>query len=157
MDDQPVFSVDPAATGLTPVHFLRYFYYGGIAYAGVKQWKQALDSFLMVSKRSYREIVSTIRADVHIQNGRRSSLLLTLVAHPYQLFPIRVLLILSAADDPGNHLELPCGGRVQEDGAGVIDHVRKSPIAPQVRVQRCDASPEEPYIGVRSSCNKLPG
>lgn len=51
MDDQPIFSVDPAATGLTPVHFLRYFYYGGIAYTGVKQWKHALDSFLMVSPR----------------------------------------------------------------------------------------------------------
>eukprot|EP00752_Nemacystus_decipiens_P009384 g8387.t1 len=46
MDDQPIFSVDPAATGLTPAQFLRYFYYGGVVYAGVKQWKHALDSFL---------------------------------------------------------------------------------------------------------------
>lgn len=51
MDDQPIFSVDPAATGLTPVQFLRYFYYGGVARTGVKQWKHALDSFLTVSRR----------------------------------------------------------------------------------------------------------
>lgn len=51
MDDQPIFSVDPAATGLTPVQFLRYFYYGGVVYTGVKQWKRALDSFLTVSRR----------------------------------------------------------------------------------------------------------
>lgn len=49
MDDQSVFGVDPKATGLTPVHFLRYFYYGGIVYVGTKRWKDALDSFLMVS------------------------------------------------------------------------------------------------------------
>lgn len=52
MNEQPIFSVDPAATGLTPVQFLRYFYYGGIAYTGVKQWKEALDSFLTVSIRA---------------------------------------------------------------------------------------------------------
>lgn len=51
LEDQPIFSVDPAATGLTPVQFLRYFYYGGIVYTGVKQWKHALDSFLTVSRR----------------------------------------------------------------------------------------------------------
>lgn len=49
MDDQSVFGVDPKATGLTPLHFLRHFYYGGIVYIGTKRWKDALDSFLMVS------------------------------------------------------------------------------------------------------------
>lgn len=49
LDDQPIFGIDPKATALTPVHFLRYFYYGGIIFAGVKRWKDALDSFLMVS------------------------------------------------------------------------------------------------------------
>lgn len=55
MDDQPVFGVDPKTTGLTPVHMVRHFYYGGIVYIGTKRWKDALDSFLMVSsvKRSY--------------------------------------------------------------------------------------------------------
>ncbi|CAM9302951.1 unnamed protein product [Scytosiphon promiscuus] len=48
MDDQPIFGVDPVATALSPVHFLRHFYYGGIAYIGVKEWKGALDSFLML-------------------------------------------------------------------------------------------------------------
>ncbi|CAN0594833.1 unnamed protein product, partial [Ectocarpus sp. 12 AP-2014] len=49
VDDRPIFGVEPVATGLTPVHFLRHFYYGGIVYIGAKQWKDALDSFLMVS------------------------------------------------------------------------------------------------------------
>lgn len=49
MRDQPIFGVDPKATGLTPAHFMRYFYYGGLVFIGVKQWKNALDSFLMVS------------------------------------------------------------------------------------------------------------
>lgn len=48
LDDQPIFGVDPVATGLTPVHFLRHFYYGGIVYIGVKQWKDAMDCLLMV-------------------------------------------------------------------------------------------------------------
>ncbi|CBJ27166.1 conserved unknown protein [Ectocarpus siliculosus] len=48
MDDRPIFGVEPVATGLTPVHFLRHFYYGGIVYIGAKQWKGALDSFLML-------------------------------------------------------------------------------------------------------------
>ncbi|CAM9752892.1 unnamed protein product [Ectocarpus sp. 12 AP-2014] len=48
MDDRPIFGVEPVATGLTPVHFLRHFYYGGIVYIGAKQWKEALDSFLML-------------------------------------------------------------------------------------------------------------
>ncbi|CAM9126931.1 unnamed protein product [Sphacelaria rigidula] len=48
MDDQSVFGVDPKATGLTPLHFLRHFYYGGIVYIGTKRWKDALDSFLML-------------------------------------------------------------------------------------------------------------
>eukprot|EP00904_Undaria_pinnatifida_P007183 jgi/Undpi1/3595/HiC_scaffold_16.g06967.m1 len=48
MDDQQIFGVDPVATGLTPLHFLRHFYYGGIAYIGAKQWKEALNSFLML-------------------------------------------------------------------------------------------------------------
>lgn len=52
MDDQPIFGVDPKATGLAPVHFLRHFYYGGVVYIGGKQWKEALDSFLMVTKCS---------------------------------------------------------------------------------------------------------
>lgn len=50
LDDQPIFGVDPVATGLTPVHFLRHFYYGGIVYIGVKQWKNAMDCLLMVSQ-----------------------------------------------------------------------------------------------------------
>lgn len=49
MDEQQIFGVDPVATGLTPLHFLRHFYYGGIAYVGTKQWKEALNSFFMVS------------------------------------------------------------------------------------------------------------
>lgn len=49
MDEQQIFGVDPIGTGLTPLHFLRHFYYGGIAYVGAKQWKEALNSFLMVS------------------------------------------------------------------------------------------------------------
>lgn len=49
MDNQPIFGVDPKATGLAPVHFLRHFYYGGVVYIGAKQWKDALDSFLMVT------------------------------------------------------------------------------------------------------------
>lgn len=52
LDGQPVFGVDPRCTGLTPSHFLRHFYYGGIVYTGAKRWKDALDSFLMVSGTS---------------------------------------------------------------------------------------------------------
>lgn len=48
MDEQQIFGVDPVATGLTPLHFLRHFYYGGIAYVGTKQWKEALNSFFML-------------------------------------------------------------------------------------------------------------
>lgn len=63
MDDQPIFGVDPKTTGLTPMHFVRYFYYGGIVYIGTKRWKDALDSFLMVGvvKRSYSALLIGIR------------------------------------------------------------------------------------------------
>lgn len=50
MDDQPIFGVDPKSSKLTPVHFLRYFYYGGLVYIGTKRWKDALDNFLTVSE-----------------------------------------------------------------------------------------------------------
>lgn len=72
-------------------------------------------------------------------------------------FQSRLLVVPSAPHDPGKRLELPCGGGVQEDGTSVPDHVGKSTSTSQVRVQRCDAPPEEPHIGVRSPCNKLPG
>lgn len=51
MDEQPIFGVEPKATALTPVHFLRYFYYGGLVYIGTKRWRDALDSFVMVRSR----------------------------------------------------------------------------------------------------------
>lgn len=51
MDEQPIFGVEPKATALTPVHFLRYFYYGGLVYIGTKRWRDALDSFVMVRNR----------------------------------------------------------------------------------------------------------
>ncbi|CAM9168849.1 unnamed protein product [Ascophyllum nodosum] len=48
MDEQPVFGVEPKATALTPAHFLRHFYYGGLIYIGTKRWRDALDSFVML-------------------------------------------------------------------------------------------------------------
>lgn len=53
MDEQPIFGVEPKATALTPVHFLRYFYYGGLVYIGTKRWRDALDSFVMVRSRQW--------------------------------------------------------------------------------------------------------
>ena len=69
MDDQPIFSVDPAATGLTPLHFLRYFYYGGIVYTGVKRWKHALDSFLTVSRPCLEPVGSTAISALRVLNS----------------------------------------------------------------------------------------
>ncbi|CAM9342461.1 unnamed protein product, partial [Discosporangium mesarthrocarpum] len=48
VDERPIFSVDPRKTGLTPVHFLRYFYYSGVVHVGTKRWKDAVDNFRMV-------------------------------------------------------------------------------------------------------------
>eukprot|EP01102_Stenamoeba_stenopodia_P021489 TRINITY_DN866_c0_g1_i1.p1 TRINITY_DN866_c0_g1~~TRINITY_DN866_c0_g1_i1.p1 ORF type:complete len:430 (+),score=72.25 TRINITY_DN866_c0_g1_i1:139-1428(+) len=46
--EQEVLDIDPASTGLTPQDMLRYFYYGGIVYIGLKQYKKALEMFKLV-------------------------------------------------------------------------------------------------------------
>lgn len=78
MDDRPIFGVEPVATGLTPVHFLRHFYYGGIVYIGAKQWKDALDSFLMVSS-----VDVGLRRFSHFTSGTSSlnSAICALISH----------------------------------------------------------------------------
>lgn len=52
----------------------------------------------------------------------------------------------TASHGPGKRVELSCGGRVQEDVAGVPDRVRERSSAPEVHIQRRHASPEEPHI-----------
>lgn len=40
--------LDPSATGITPRDVMRYYYYGGMVYAGVKDMRKALEAFKMV-------------------------------------------------------------------------------------------------------------
>lgn len=40
--------LDPNATGITPRDVMRYYYYGGMVYAGVKDMRKALEAFKMV-------------------------------------------------------------------------------------------------------------
>ncbi|CAM9092589.1 unnamed protein product [Hapterophycus canaliculatus] len=75
MDDQPIFGVDPIATALTPVHFLRHFYYGGIAYIGVKEWEGALDSFSMLITAPANALSSLV------VEGYKKMLLVSLIAY----------------------------------------------------------------------------
>jgi len=47
--EQEILDIDPASTNLTPQDMLRYFYYGGNVYIGLKQYKKALEMFKLVS------------------------------------------------------------------------------------------------------------
>jgi hypothetical protein len=38
---QPVFEIDPAATGANATDFMAYYYYGGVAHAALRQWSRA--------------------------------------------------------------------------------------------------------------------
>jgi len=44
---EPVFQILPEQTGLTPKDMLLYYYYGGVAYVGLKDFKSALEFFKM--------------------------------------------------------------------------------------------------------------
>ncbi|CAM9543308.1 unnamed protein product [Phaeothamnion confervicola] len=45
LDGRPMTEVDPRRTGLTPPNLLRYLYYAGVAYVGLKRWQSAIDMF----------------------------------------------------------------------------------------------------------------
>jgi len=43
--EEPIYVVDPETTCVTPRDLLRYFYYGGMVYVGLKQFSKALEFF----------------------------------------------------------------------------------------------------------------
>lgn len=52
--EQDILEIDPNSTGLTPQDFLRYFYYGGNIYTGLKEYKKALEMYkLALSTPAY--------------------------------------------------------------------------------------------------------
>lgn len=46
--EDELFDLDPSATGITPREVMRYYYYGGMIYAGLKEYRKALEFFKMV-------------------------------------------------------------------------------------------------------------
>jgi len=45
--DQPRFDLDPKESGIEPLDFLQYYFYGGLVYIGLKQFTKALEMFQM--------------------------------------------------------------------------------------------------------------
>jgi tetratricopeptide (TPR) repeat protein len=43
--EEPVFEIDPAATGVKAVDFSAYFYYGGVCYTALRKFQRARDCF----------------------------------------------------------------------------------------------------------------
>jgi hypothetical protein len=45
---RPTYEVEPRSTGLVALDVLRYFYYGGMVFVGLKRFTDALDFFKTV-------------------------------------------------------------------------------------------------------------
>jgi COP9 signalosome complex subunit 3 len=48
---EEIYEVNPERSGVTSRDLLLYFYYGGMVYAALKNWNQAMNFFGMVSER----------------------------------------------------------------------------------------------------------
>jgi COP9 signalosome complex subunit 3 len=46
--EDELFDLDPSATGISPREVMRYYYYGGMIYSGLKEYRKALEFFKMV-------------------------------------------------------------------------------------------------------------
>lgn len=57
---RPIFEVDPPSTALGALDLLRFYYYGGMAFVGLKRYSDALDFF-----RTVRPLI-----DFHLRLGQ---------------------------------------------------------------------------------------
>ena len=62
--DDPIFGIDPEHTGLETKDFLLYFYYGGLAYAALKDYDRSAEFFVQcINTPSDSEAVSSIAVE----------------------------------------------------------------------------------------------
>jgi len=71
----PMYEVDPKGTGLEPLDFLSYHYYGGMIYIGLKQFPKALEAFQLALT-----IPSMMLSAVHVEAFKKY-ILCCLIVH----------------------------------------------------------------------------